>query len=360
MMKELQYLMVSLVLTMLGGCEGGDTTNPVFISDAEADASENQTSAITLRATDEESTVTITISGTDADSFDTAIATAASSALGAMSTTLIVTFKSAPDFEAKGTYTFTATATDSAGNKATQDVTITILNDNCTGGDEVWHLGIMYCTVTSPYGTHKVWLDRNLGAGKVCADFNDTECFGDYYQWGRNTDGHEKKDSNTTNSQASNINEVGHGKFITSDNTHHYDWAADSDTNGSKRLTNWIKTDGSNVCPVGYHVANANEFRAELFDENSSEIQKDQSQKDGNSDDRRINAYNTFLKLPSAGGRLLATGILAGKSEWGRLWVASASDSLATRLSFYEGSADLYSDEYRAHAFSVRCLRGNP
>jgi len=63
-----------------------------------------------------------------------------------------------------------------------------------------------YKIVTSPI-TGKVWLDRNLGASMVCTqsrdDFADDasyvtsqeNCFGDYYQWGRLADGHEKANS---------------------------------------------------------------------------------------------------------------------------------------------------------------------
>jgi len=43
--------------------------------------------------------------------------------------------------------------------------------------------GNEYKTITSP-NTGKVWLDRNLGAEKVCETPDDKRCFGDYFQWG--------------------------------------------------------------------------------------------------------------------------------------------------------------------------------
>ena len=46
--------------------------------------------------------------------------------------------------------------------------------------------------------TGETWLDRNLGASRVCTALDDAACFGDYYQWGRDADGHEKFDSTTT------------------------------------------------------------------------------------------------------------------------------------------------------------------
>ena len=96
-----------------------DTTAPVFTSSNTASVNENQTSAITLVATDD-STVTYSISGTDATSFTV------------NGLTGVVIFNTAPDFETKDTYTFTATATDALNNSSTQAVTITILDVNDT------------------------------------------------------------------------------------------------------------------------------------------------------------------------------------------------------------------------------------
>jgi len=90
-----------------------DDTAPVFTSSASVSVAENQTSAITLVATDT-NTITYSVSGADSASFDVDSATG------------VVTFKTAPDYETKTSYLFTATATDSEGNSATQSVTITI------------------------------------------------------------------------------------------------------------------------------------------------------------------------------------------------------------------------------------------
>ena len=90
-----------------------DTTAPSISSSATASVAENQTGAIDVDAADD-NTITYSISGTDAASFSI------NSASG------VVTFNTAPDYEAKTSYTFTATATDVAGNASTQSVTITI------------------------------------------------------------------------------------------------------------------------------------------------------------------------------------------------------------------------------------------
>jgi len=71
--------------------------------------------------------------------------------------------------------------------------------------------GYTYSTIKSPI-TGKTWLDRNLGATKMCdkkrseftsdLDYENSQkdCFGDYYQWGREADGHQLKTSLTSTS----------------------------------------------------------------------------------------------------------------------------------------------------------------
>ena len=41
------------------------------------------------------------------------------------------------------------------------------------------HSGLKYGIVKSPY-TSKIWLDRNLGAKRVCQSFDDKKCYGVY------------------------------------------------------------------------------------------------------------------------------------------------------------------------------------
>ena len=68
-------------------------------------------------------------------------------------------------------------------------------------------LGLLYTTsifagtITSSV-TGKVWMDKNLGASQVCTSFDDSNCYGDYYQWGRDTDGHQVSTSDTNLTQA--------------------------------------------------------------------------------------------------------------------------------------------------------------
>ncbi|CAA6828043.1 MAG: Unknown protein [uncultured Sulfurovum sp.] len=301
-----------------------DTTPPTFTSEDNTTVAENQTDAITLQATDS-SAIAYSISGGDSTDFDV------------NATTGVVTFKVAPDFETKDMYTFTATATDAYGNEGTQEVTIEI--DDVDEG--IVHNGSTYGTVISPH-TGKEWLDRNLGANRVCTSFYDTECYGDYYQWGRNFDGHQESNSTTTATQATDVNATG-SNFITSSSIYSYDWAKTADSTGSLREANWSGTDGSSVCPVGFRVPTLTELNEELFDAGSTQVQN------------RDDAFNSFLALPSAGFRINGSGFLNVQGSWGYLWTSSVSGSNSSYVFFGSGAGTI--NNSRAYGFAVRCLR---
>ncbi len=210
-------------------------------------------------------------------------------------------------------------------------------SDHSESNPVVTHNGITYGTVISPY-TGKTWLDRNLGAARVCTTYDDSACYGDYYQWGRNADGHEDSMSGTTSVQATDINSAG-VEFIKDDS----DWAS-VDADGSSRQANWSKTNGSSVCPSGFRVPSITDLKAELLDTGSAEIE--------NSDD----AYNSFLKLPSAGFRSRFSATVSGQSVWGGVW-ASSVDGLDSHGLRWGSDSASWSSYNRAHGSSVRCLK---
>ena len=89
--------------------------SPVFTSSATFSAAENQTTIGTVTATDAESdTLTYSISGSD---------------ITINSSSGVLTFASAPDYETKDTYTATVTVSDGA-NSTTQDITVNVIDVN--------------------------------------------------------------------------------------------------------------------------------------------------------------------------------------------------------------------------------------
>jgi uncharacterized protein (TIGR02145 family) len=233
-----------------------------------------------------------------------------------------------------------------ASSECNLDTKIGSDSSNSSSSTQITFNGKIYKTVISPY-TGKEWLDRNLGADQVCTAYDDSSCYGDYYQWGRNSDGHEKSSSNTTTTQATNTSNVGHGDFILDQNLDYDgDWAKDADSDGAIRSANW------NPCPTGYRVPTIDELRAETVDQ---EVQTN------------ADAYENFLKLPSAGYRNYVTGSvynqsssesMYGQNIYGTMWSSSVFGSSSKYLYFYSSFADSTID-YRADGLSVRCVKAD-
>ena len=234
------------------------------------------------------------------------------------------------DTNTPGNYSILYIATDNAGNVATAIRTVIVL---------IVHNGTAYGTVNSPY-TGRVWLDRNLGASQVCTSFDDPLCYGDYYQWGRNYDGHQDSGSGTIATQTTDVNNVGHGDFITSSSTYSYDWAHTVDSTGTTRMANWSTTDGSSVCPVGFRVPTSTELQAETID---------------NGVINNSTAFINFLKLPSAGVRSNYSGAFIYMGLSGYVWASSVTGSSSYNFLFASSDANVYIG-YRAGGSSVRCI----
>ena len=203
--------------------------------------------------------------------------------------------------------------------------------------------GVVYDIVVSPY-TAKVWLDRNLGASQVCNSFDDKDCFGDYYQWGRDSDGHENNTSEVNTTLAADIDNAGESFIVST--TSPYDWVSldANDTNGSKRAKNWSKTDGSSVCPVGFRVPTIDELKAETIDsvDGMTNIE---------------DAFNNFLKLPLVGYRVNTNGGFNPVNSQGSIWSSSRyNDDKSSYLYFYNAGADESYSE-RTMGFSIRCVK---
>jgi len=214
--------------------------------------------------------------------------------------------------------------------------------DSNNNDDSITHNNISYKEVKSTT-TNRIWLDRNLGASQVCNDINDTLCFGDLYQWGRQTDGHEKRTSNTISSESNSISTAGN-KFITTNGQ----WTDNStDVNGSQRQTiNWSNTNGNSVCPSSFRVPTIDEIKAETFDISIN---------------TNTETFNSFLKLPSAGYREV-NGTITRVGLETALWsnTISTSDTNQSHEAKYISTDDNNSfATFRAYGNSIRCIKEN-
>jgi hypothetical protein len=326
---------VALSLLGLSGCNSGDDSinNTPSIGTNFAD--------IVLQENNGTTNYEINVSDIDGDSLtlsiesnNTSILTVTQNYTNPLSqgnySDVTLDFNLTTEVNATGLVQVTITVDDGEVNSTKNfDVNIAIIVHNSVG----------YNTVISPY-TGKVWLDRNLGASQTCTALDDTACYGDYYQWGRNTDGHEKLTSVTTVTQATDINSAG-TDFITSDSTYSYDWAQSADSDGSLRIFNWSKTDGTSVCPVGYRVPTITELAAETVDQGEA---------------NNTDAFNNFLKLPSSGTRGISSGTMYYQGSSGYVWSASPFSPFAQFLGFNFSNA-YTSFDYCANGRSIRCLK---
>ena len=204
----------------------------------------------------------------------------------------------------------------------------------------------------------RIWMDRNLGARRVATDINDVLSYGNHYQWGRPSDGHEISVWNgatlnsgrgfydaTATGALSATTTPGHPNFILN-NGGNYDWLAtqaDPDR--------WA-TANQGPCPAGYHVpTDAQWATAVAFDGGAATNGGATVGWDNNTE-----TYESALKLPSAGHRVRFNGLLYNQGTHGYYWSSTVSGTIARYLVFNSTAATTY-NSHRASGFTVRCLR---
>jgi uncharacterized protein (TIGR02145 family) len=195
---------------------------------------------------------------------------------------------------------------------------------------------VTYGTVESQ---GKCWLDRNLGASRVATAYNDSQAYGDLFQWGRLSDLHQNRTSGTTGT-LSGTDDPGHGNFICA-GTSPYDWRSPQNDNL------WQGAYGTNnPCPLGWRIPTEAEWEAER-------LSWGEKNKDG--------AYASPLKLTTGGGRwfkdfIVDCGSLLDVGSHGYYWSSTVDGTEARRMWIRSTDASMTSD-YRAYGRSVRCVQ---
>ncbi len=182
--------------------------------------------------------------------------------------------------------------------------------------------------------TGNTWMDRNLGASQA-ADASETEAaFGDLYQWGRFSDGHQCRNSPDT-AALSTTNYPTFSNFILAP-------ISPSDWRNSQNDSLWQGAVGiNNPCPFGYRIPTSAEWNAEGLSWSSNN-------KEG--------ALQSALKLPGAGRRSALSGGIKNTGALGAYWSSSVSGSSARAVGFANNNAYM-SSQSRANGFSVRCIK---
>lgn len=196
------------------------------------------------------------------------------------------------------------------------------------------------------YGTvshnSKCWMDRNLGASRVATAYNDTDAYGDLFQWGRLDDQHQTRTSGVTTTLSSSDN-PGHSNFIYGMGSP-YDWRLPQNDNL------WQGVWGTNnPCPSGWRIPTETEWETERLSWSSNDYN---------------GAYASPLKLTAAGHRDSIDAWLEDVGSFGSYWSSAVSTSTfilttaayAGNLTFFCNGAEMGSTD-RALGFSVRCVQ---
>lgn len=182
--------------------------------------------------------------------------------------------------------------------------------------------------VTNPT-TAKIWMNRNLGATQVATSSTDANAYGDLYQWGRRSDGHQCRTSATTATQSS-VDQPADSNFILSGG----DWR------NPKNDNLWQGVNGvNNPCPFGYRIPTAAEWDSERLSWSSQ---------------NSAGALNSPLKLTVAGIRLSNGSI---NTAQGSYWSSNVSAANSTYLRIMSGFNPANIPTIRSEGLSVRCLK---
>jgi len=117
-----------------------------------------------------------------------------------------------------------------------------------------------YSTVTTATG--RIWMDRNLGATRVALSSTDSEAYGDYYQWGRPEDGHQRK--YLTNNNSSGFTNTKSSTSVPPNDL----WIVPTDASNDWLVTPnnslWTGANpATNPCPAGFRIPTEAEWQAE-------------------------------------------------------------------------------------------------
>ena len=245
------------------------------------------------------------------------------------------------DLESIGTWNVVVTNTDTGTGSLVNGFTITAPSWACGDNVTFTYKGglVTYGTVLNST-TIQCWFDRNLGASQVATAFDDSQAYGDLFQWGRLDDGHQTRTSGTTDTLSSGENPdiPGHSNFI-------YGMGSPYDWRSPQNNDLWQVVDGiriNNPCPTGWRLPTSDEWNAE---------------KNSWSSQNRVGAFVSPLKLTAAGYRNCSDALLDDSvGSFGYYWSSSVGGSGAFYLYFLSSNAFMFSC-FRADGFSVRCLK---
>lgn len=236
-------------------------------------------------------------------------------------------------------YYVRAYATNSVGTAYGNEITFTTRSNSTYGCGNV---SFTYLNQTVTYGTVRsfggyCWLDRNLGADSLPESAYDSDAYGDYFQFGREDDGHQRKNSGTSN-QLSTSNSPNHNDFILAA-SQPYNWMTAEDN------SLWQGINGqNNPCPTGFRLPTKTEATSEV---NSWSAPNSNG------------AFESPLRIVNSGMRGYLGGSLVLQNSDAFFWTSTISNGLAPNINAMNITSTSANPvlSYRAAGFAVRCIK---
>ena len=197
--------------------------------------------------------------------------------------------------------------------------------------------------------TGKTWMDRNLGATQVATSSTDAASYGDLYQWGRDSDGHQIRTSNVISTIATSA-AAGHDDFIDAGIDHWVEGGSVGEvpdgnwTNFSEEDTLW-QSGLNDPCPKGFRIPTEAEWQDEINTwTNTNKAQA---------------AMNSELNLPLAGYRYGSSGTLysVGSIATYMSRTLNGQQGYARLLYWFSNTEVGMFDSVREVGRSVRCIQ---
>ena len=283
----------------------------------------NAPTNVTARAGDTQATVTFTAPANDGGSEITGYT--ATSSPGAFTGTL--------DQAAGGSITVSGLT-----NGTAYTFTVTAINSLSIGVASAASNPVTPYQVPSvTSSTGQIWMDRNLGATQVATSSTDYASYGDLYQWGRGTDGHQIRTSEAKNRPTRSTSPSWYGLPGTYFIKNNENWYIGTDPDNLWQGVNGI----NNPCPSGYRLPTQAEWQAERATWSTNDA---------------AGAFASPLKLPLAGSRITTQGEVKWENTNGYYWSQTVWATYSASSNFSSSYTET-SYRWRGSGSSVRCIK---
>lgn len=223
---------------------------------------------------------------------------------------------------------------------------------------------VFYKTVRAADGY--VWLQQNLGSSSVATDIADEAAHGDYFQYGRWDDGHQLKDSQTTDvyptpnnpvglGAGTNLFYIGGGSPWASNYTGWFANPLQNDTWTAKNLSEVTEHNGMDPCKaIGDEWEMPSETDWDLVMTKENIFPKPS----GATNSGIQRAFDSNLKIPGAGARKDASWSFVGTRAY--FWTKTASSNPNFYRYVYLGTAPTstngFGGDSKSFGYPVRCV----